>query len=445
MRRLAGLLVALSCSCGVSSAADLALDYPTRCGPLQCYPRVSNPNEFYYLPTQPRISQEEGAKPEFSFLRYVEESTTGGSGGIKQANGGGVVHFLVDYGVTDAERAAAQAALQEDNEDAQLLGPVAFEAGSFFLTSAITGDGTERREGLTHAVLGTGRAPLMEGHKSAISMHLTRRGARILWSTFETVAPDVSVTLNLEFTGLRDPAEVTVIANWDKIEEMADIEVGVEVAYYVVELGFDYAEFWQKVQDSGAITIDAKGDIGDMQDIVDRTMKSLQVGEVILFAPAALEQYEDDDVEQAMDQLSSMAQHAQSDMSILTLSGGYKRREVRRSGNMVFNFRNQLSDTVTISLLATSGISALAIEMTRQFSGPSISRTILRPPARSCGHDRDALNAADFTNYINNVSMTLRKEHGSGQVTLGEASFNRMRFSIYLKQRPCLTPGRGDW
>ena len=63
------LLVAVVLLSSNAVAQDLALDHPVRCGPLQCFPRVSNPNEFYYLPRQPQVSVGANGRPEFSVLR----------------------------------------------------------------------------------------------------------------------------------------------------------------------------------------------------------------------------------------------------------------------------------------------------------------------------------------------------------------------------------------
>jgi hypothetical protein len=408
-----------------ASAQAIALDHPLRCGRLVCYPVAGQPGKFRYLPLQPHVARDEAGRPEFSFLRYVQSAAGSGEGGVTQADGGGVVHFLMDYSVSDEERRGALAALREDNEDAELVGPVVFESGTFTLVSSVahTEDGKENK--FARRVLGVGHAPLLEGLKSAVSLHLTKLGSQILWESFQTATPDISVVLEMSYSGIRDPADTTITVDWDRVEQMADDSIDVGIQYYAIGLGFDYENFWKSARDAGAVVIETKGDMKNMQALIDRTYARLQD---MLFEPAPPERYNEQQLQEASDQLSGLMQQGTANTRILDLRGGYKRREERHSGRMTFNYRLQTSDTVTTAMAGNIG--GLYAEIG---GNADYFRTVLVDQdeafrRREIAVYVDALNAENFSNYVNSVTFGLRKKHGSGRVTYGEVVFNRASF-----------------
>ena len=62
-----------------------------------------------------------------------------------------------------------------------------------------------------------GKAPLMEGQKAAVSMALTREGAEILWESFKSDTPDISLVFDMEFSGVREPYEAIIEADWSRV------------------------------------------------------------------------------------------------------------------------------------------------------------------------------------------------------------------------------------
>jgi hypothetical protein len=414
------ILCLLAAECVV--AQGIALDHPTGCGPLTCYPIVDKAGEYRYLPTEPKIARDERGRPEFSFLRYIETAPSDGEGGLVQQDVGGIVHFLVDYSVDDRQRASALAKLREADDDAQLIGPVAFESGGFSLVSAVVEPAGGGRNASARRVLGSGRAPLVEGLKAAVSLHLTKSGTEILWASFMTDTPDISVLFEMSYSGFRDPAEARIHADWDRIEAIAETSVGARFAFAPIDLGFDYNNFWHKMQDSGGIVIDSKGDLASMQPLVDRTYARLQD---MLFEPVPLERYEEDAQQKAIDRWASIARTVASRGSIFKLGGGYKRREVRRTGMMTFDYRYQTKDTITTAmagniggLFAEYGGDDHIFKTVRMNEDPVFRR-------REITIYLDALNAGDFSRYINGVSFTLRKKHGSGRTSYQEVLFRR--------------------
>ena len=60
-------------ACTIASGQDILLDKTVRAGELTLFQSVSNPNEYYYLSDKPKLAVDPATgKPQFSFLRYVE-------------------------------------------------------------------------------------------------------------------------------------------------------------------------------------------------------------------------------------------------------------------------------------------------------------------------------------------------------------------------------------
>ena len=420
-------------------ALNIALDHPTRCGKLQCFPSATNTSEFYYLPSNPHVSFREDGKPEFSFLRYVKSKTTSGtgSGGITEAEGGGIVHFLVDYTVSDKRLREAEKALKENNPDAVLRGPVMFESGNFALVSSFNTKDDKPTE-LTRQVIGVGRAPLIEGLKAAVSMHLTKLGTQILWKSFQMATPDVSLVFEMTFSGLTDPAEATITANWTKLQQQADITLGAKVSYMGIGGGFDYGNFWEKAKEGGAISIDYRGDPEKLQSIIDRAYARLHD---IMFEPIPVDQPGADEDGDPLQAIADALSTANRDRSLggnynapweVKINGGYRRRKIQRSGEFKLDFRERSRMSITTAMAGNIGPL-----YSRFGQDPTIFRTVnLSDPSyrvREISVSLDARNSEEFAKYINHVTLSILKSHGSGTKTPGEVTINRTN---YLKGRP---------
>lgn len=412
-------------------AQDIALDHPVRCGSLQCFPLVGKENEFLYLPSNPHVVFRENGKPELSFLRYVESSTAAssdGSGGVIEASGGGILHFLVDYTVSPAKRAAAEQELRDINEDAVLRGPIIFESGTFALVSSVAPEEGKENE-LSRHVIGVGRAPLIEGLKAAVSIHLTKLGAQILWRSFQMETPDVSLVFEMTFSGLSDPAEATITADWSKLIKQADVSFGGDVGYMGIGVGFDYGNFWQDAKNTGAISIDYKGDPDKLQAIVDRAYAKLHD---VMFEPIPAESANsesDDTLGGIMDAVNAASRNSGYSFPWqLKLNGGYKRRKINRTGKYVFDFRQR--SRVSITTAMAGNIGGLYKDWGED---PAIFRTVnLSDPeyrVREISVALDARDSNEFSKYINHVTFSMQKQHDSGASSSGELTINRNNYT----------------
>ena len=162
---IAGSLALTLLVAPAARAQQIRVDRGIRAAGLWCFPIVSSPDRYVYLPAGARLATGDSGGPEFSFIRYVinrpgpaEEAT------ITAAGGGGVLHFLVLYDTPRESIDAAQRELRRltENDEIVLRGPLVFSQGSYTLVSSILNpaDGSSSRQ-----VLATGRAPVLEGNR----------------------------------------------------------------------------------------------------------------------------------------------------------------------------------------------------------------------------------------------------------------------------------------
>lgn len=420
------------------SAQNILLDHPAKCGVLQCFPSADIEHEYYYLPGNPHVALTEAGKHEFSFTRYVQTtSKEGRDGGIVEAEGGGIVHFLVDYTVSDKQLSKALEVLKDIDRDAVIRGPIIFEEGNFALVSSFARDDEKPNE-LSKHVVGVGRAPLIEGLKAAVSIHLTKMGAQILWRSFQMDTPDVSLVFEMKFSGLNDPADATIRADWTKLQNQADVTLGAKVSYLGIGGGFDYSNFWQKAQDTGAITIEYKGDPGKLQGIIDRAYAKLHD---MMFEPIKIVQPTaggENDPLQTMLAVTQAAQGASgSNYSMpweVKLTGGYKRRKLTQTGKYTFNFRQRSKSSLTTAMSGNIGsLHRLYGDDPTMFRTVNLSDEEFR--IREVSIALDARDEKEFTKYINHVTLTIQKDHGSGQQSTGEVVIKRSNFEAGRPQK----------
>ena len=260
-------------------ATEVIWDQQVRVADLVAFPSVRDERRYYYAATKARIVRENGI-PKFSFVRFSEENTAGG----ERALGGGVVHALVELGVTEAELARARDALTEQVPGAQLMGPVAYKSGTFALvTSQVDGESGESQ----NRIIGLGNAPLLEGNRAAVSMMLTGRSANILWATFNTPTPDISFSFNMEVDAYRSPIEANVSAEWGKIYEhenfSAAFRAGVDSESAQIMLGAEIEQTLDELNNSGAIEIEYIGEDEGLQRATEAVYSDIRE---IMFSPA---------------------------------------------------------------------------------------------------------------------------------------------------------------
>jgi len=175
-------------------------------------------NEYHYLPVNLRLSTTPDGTPEFLFVKYVTEERVE-EGGVA----GGLVHFLMEWGLTLEQETELRTKLEDEYNGAELMGAVKLlpedESGSFQIVSATMSD-----QEMTPSLVTSGKAPLIPGGKVASAARLNEHGAQLLATTLDETASiaDVSIVLNFNYSTQCPAARGRIIYDWSKYEEHYD-------------------------------------------------------------------------------------------------------------------------------------------------------------------------------------------------------------------------------
>lgn len=254
-------------------AQKVLLDESLKAGPLTLFPDVSEKNVFYYVTDKPKIATAPNGKPQFSFLKYVDNDAA-----AKEGDGGGLVHAVIVLEVSDEDRQLAERELQRLKPGATLRGPILFTDGTIALISSIANKDGE----FAKTVLGIGKAPILDGHKAAVSVLLNKQGAKILWESFKTPTPDMSVSFEMTMQGYRSPKRVKIEANFDQVYESKTFQAAAAVNGPVLLSGEINSTF-EDLRKSGAIKVEQYGEDEDLEKALETAYNKLTS---MMFDPA---------------------------------------------------------------------------------------------------------------------------------------------------------------
>ncbi len=246
-------------------AQQVLLDAGVQAGELMVFPTLGRDlepgSDYYYVPARARLARDQQGRPQFSFLRYSDvDRPDDGEETAREGEGGGIVHAVVELAVDDNEVRRAENELGRLRPGARIVGPVIYRSGTFGLVSSFLEENGE----LTHRVVGLGSAPVLEGSRAAISMRLTKLGAKILWESFEMPTPDISFVFEMEVEGLRAPQRARLEADWDRIYKHQAFQAGVAGTLLAGEVSAAFDD----LRDQGAIRMVQVGDDAQMDKLV---------------------------------------------------------------------------------------------------------------------------------------------------------------------------------
>ena len=259
-------LVVLLAIASHAGAQEVVLDRQVRAGELTLFPSATSPNDYYYVADKARLAEHGTGMPQFSFLQYVDKNVSAEAAAAR-GTGGGIVHALVELGVTDQQLSDARTELRRVNGNGRIVGPVAFKSGKFALISSFAEAGSD----MTHKVLGVGTSPLLENEKAAISLNLTPKGAEVLWESFRTPTPDISFSFSMEIDGFRSPKKATIEADFDRIYQNRDMQAGVATPWLQAEI----QDTLEDLRSQGAIRITQVGEDEDMDALIQTAYERL--------------------------------------------------------------------------------------------------------------------------------------------------------------------------
>ena len=408
-----------------AKAQAIFIDQPIQAGELLVFPHITDTSKFYYLPNKLSLGTTESGLPQFSFLRYVQNvKTTGGGQPNQEGDGGGIVHALVELKITEQQIKRAQNALRTKvkNPEAVLIGPVVYKGGTFALVSSFAEEGSD----FTKKVIGVGRAPVFVGNKAAVSLSLTKLGAKILWESCQTPTPDLSFSFVMEFSGYRSPMQAKIEVDWDKVYTHEAFSFGVDVGYPpYVSVGADIEAAFEELREDGTIKVINFGADEQMEQLIDVAYKKIAD---MMFAPFSMPPgREPSTIEQIAEGIKALGEGA-SQGSMLRLSFGYEFKEQKKSGKYTIDLSKATTETINFRFDENLGSSVA--ECTECFKSVNLDDPFYKQ--RELLVSIDGLNADQFSKYINFVTVQMKKVHGNGEVTYDELRIAEKEFQEAL-------------
>jgi hypothetical protein len=239
--RLACVLVLVTAS--QAAAQQILFDKPIKAGALNLFRDLRDEKAYYFEPAHPRLATDANGQPKFSFFRWVDNVRSGPKDtDVREGDGGGIIHALVTFGVSKEEVAQAQRELQRQVPGARIAGPIVPKSGTFALISTAQ-DPTAK---IATNVFGVGNAPLLDGDEAALSIKLTKDGARTLWQQFQSSTPDLSFQFEWTIDGFRAPIGGVIEANLDEIVKHDAFNVGIAGNFYGAQIKGAFDELRRK-------------------------------------------------------------------------------------------------------------------------------------------------------------------------------------------------------
>lgn len=475
-----------------AKAQQIVLDKPVRAGEIVVFPEVGNDNNFYYLPDKLRLGRHANGKPQFSFLRYVEN--TSGADATDEAEGGGIVHAVIQLAVTPEQLTEAQQQLRRIRPQGTIVGPIVYKGGTIALITSFNKENGE----LTKQVIGLGKAPVLDGQKAAVSIQLTKKGAKLLWESFKTATPDLSFAFEMEVAGFRSPIKAKIEANFDQVYEHKNFQAAVAAPILAAEIKASFDDLIK----SGAIKVTQVGSDEDMEKAIEAAYTKLTN---MMFDPAAgtgtpnLSQLTGQgDRPGLLDRATTMLNTARTEtrtendrrradartelteaerreaarpdapaastgdstsgfhpsegvnsvpsseaarieddynrrhrlinqdqvsMPSFAVAASFEMRTVRQRGMFVIDLNKFNADNLTVPFVENVG----TIDCTECFQQINLDDPLYKQ--RFITAFLDGANALDFVNYINGVTVTMRKKHAQGDVTTKEVRIDRTNFT----------------
>jgi hypothetical protein len=422
--RAAALLAAVGLAAAPAVHAQaVSLDKGVQAAGLWCFPLVSDPQKYVYLPSSARLAKDAAGKPQFSFLRYALDTTGAAAAAspVSTAAGGGILHFLVQLETPpDLVRAAEQALQREVRGGAVVLrGPLIFKEGRYALVSSILKPAASAPE---TTMLATGRSPVLEGERLAFSFDLEPEKATLLMRSFAMNTPDVSLVFDMTFDGLTEAYDADLTIDWAEVRKTKGFSAGGSL-YYV---SADVEHMLQELQRTNAIRLRSRGGSGAMEGLLNTTHSRLLE---LLFRPVEPEQVPPGARGGLMDALAALVNPKKGVLSSRNVTGfgahvGYQMKELKSQGTSVLTFNHRASAERHSFITFNIG------DFHRRFGrDPNHFRAVnLADPTFQKREVRVGIDGSllpDFERYINAVTVTLRKQHPNGERTVREVVVDR--------------------
>lgn len=399
----------------------LAIDQGTQIDGIWCFPLLQDENAYKYLPNMGGLGTNEAGKPEFSFLRYVINTESESSDNpISQADGGAILHFLISY-YTDPhklDRLEDKLKAKTQNELAHLSGPIIFEAGTYFLISSILNPQSGKEE---KKLMVSGNAPVLEGSKLAFSFDLNPEDSKLLLESFKMATPDISITFDLQFSGLSEAYNAQLKVNWDDISKSENMKVSVGIPFFKSEVEKTVDDLFK----SSSVEMITNGEDERMDELMEMAYEKITK---LIFQPLTPFDLSDPETvgklkemlgDDGMGMLQGLLNHATGGVSGIGGSVGYKKRELRNRGTSQIDFkkrqRREMHHFITFNI---GDLYKKYGKNERYFKTVNLMDPDFMQREVYIGVDGGLIK--EFDKMVDNVSVTMRKKHQDGTETIDQ-------------------------
>lgn len=333
----------------------LLLEKGVRADELWCYPVLGDSNSYKYLSSDAGLSYVNN-KPEFSFLSYWFENRDLMPAGSKSSEAGSILHFLISYYTPEEKIKKALDALRKmkKNDKIHFLGPVMYTKAKYTLVSSILKDGTSQPD----KVLYTGEAPVLENSKLAFSFSLDADKSSLLLESFKMATSDISFVFELSFSGLSENYSGTMDVNWSNSSAVKEVFGGGEFNYLnIISVGGKVESTMEELKKKQFIKVNITGSNADLQAQFNVAYNKLLD---ILFAEAKPSDITPDAAQKNLvnntnninlfsnvtNKNNTGGGDGQTQMApkpMISLTGGYKLKKLKESGESHFEFNGRSS------------------------------------------------------------------------------------------------------
>lgn len=386
---------------------------------LWLFPLHTDTLSYLYLPSVARLALDKDSLPKFSFTRYVMEKKNAedSPNSISAAAGGGILHFLVLYDTPKEQIEAAESSLKKKfkNDLLTVRGPVVFNKGKYALVSSILNptNGSEEQK-----LLATGEAPVLENSRIALSFEMTPERSKLLLESFKMATPDISLIFDLSFSGLTDSYDAKLEVDWSQVHNSESFGAGGSI-YFVsaeVEMGFD------ELKRNNAIKLTTSGTSESMESLLNTVYSKLLE---LMFEPIEADKVPEDQRGGIMDAIGAMMGSTGSkNPTGFGAHASYRLKQMRSEGKseLIFNGRADVSRHHYITF--NIGNLYQSFGQDKKF----FNDVNMWDPAfqqREIFVGIDGAIEKEFEKMLNSVTVTLRKAHENGEVTVKNIILNK--------------------
>lgn len=438
------ILGALFLMCHLGMGQDLLINQGHRSeNGLWCFPLLSDTTQYLYLPADAALVMEDSL-PKFSFMRYILEkpSTEASSSALSQADGGGILHFLVQYYTPKGMIQQAEEELREtyENEDIRIRGPVVFKKARYTVISSIVNEDNVR----TNRYLTSGEAPVLEGSKIALAFEMDPIKSKLLMESLKMTTSDISVAFELTFEGISDHFEASMEVDWNEVKNSQSFggKANVYVVSAEVEAGFE------KLRKNNNIRLDIRGSNTKMEALIQVVYDKLLT---LMFEPVIKDDVPKEDNSNSEDFITDAVtglfetDGALGSGNILGfgLSAHYKQKDINFQGTGTMDFTGRFPSERNHFLTFNLG------NLYQEYGQDSlIFRDVpMWDPAfqqRAVYVGIDGSLEREFEDMIEGVTVWIKKQHANDDITLKDVFVNKDKFSESEGRIPIIYLNHGD-